>query len=95
MEQRITIPVSRPVSRATRRRLQRKQTTFQPSAEVQIVELRRRERPHQQQSDQDDRGPPEWHENRGPSYKQIGSCSHTSPIGQGKLSAVKVYSGRV
>jgi len=61
MEQRITIPVSRPVSRATRRRLQRKQTTFQPSAVVQVVELRRRERPHQEQSDQDDRGPPEWH----------------------------------
>jgi hypothetical protein len=44
MEQRITIPVSRPTSRATRRRLERKHDTFQPAAEVQVIELRRRAR---------------------------------------------------
>jgi hypothetical protein len=61
MEQRITIPVSRPVSRATRRRVERKQPTLQPAAEVQVIELRRRDRRHQEQADKGDREPPEWH----------------------------------
>lgn len=61
MEQRITIPVSRPVSRATRRRLERRQAKFQPGAEVQVVELRRREQHHQEHSEQQDRDAREWH----------------------------------
>jgi hypothetical protein len=61
MEQRITIPVSRPTSRATRRRLERKHDGFQPAAEVQVIELRRRERYHQEHADQGGREPPEWH----------------------------------
>ncbi len=61
MEQRITIPVSRPASRATRRRLERKHDAFQPAAEVQVIELRRRERRHHEHADEGDREPPEWH----------------------------------
>ena len=61
MEQRITIPVSRPASRATRRRMERNHATFQAAAEVQVIELRRRERRHQEQADEGDREPPEWH----------------------------------
>jgi len=61
MEQRITIPVSRPASRATRRRMERNHATFQPAAEVQVIELRRRERRHQAHADQGDRETPDWH----------------------------------
>jgi hypothetical protein len=61
MEQRITIPVGQPTSRATRRRLERHCDTFEPAAEVQVIELRRRERRHQEQADDGDREPPEWH----------------------------------
>ena len=61
MEQRITIPVSRPTGRATRRRLERKHDTFQAAAEVQVIELRRRERRPQEHVDEEDRQTPEWH----------------------------------
>jgi hypothetical protein len=61
MEQRITIPVSRPASRATRRRMERNHATFQPAAEVQVIELRRRERRHQEHANQGDRETPDWH----------------------------------
>lgn len=61
MEQRITIPVSRPASRAARRRLERKHATFQSEADVQVIELRRREQPRHEQPDAESGGTREWH----------------------------------
>jgi len=61
IEQRITIPVSRPTSRATRRRMERQQATFQAASEVQVIELRRRERRQPERADDEEREAPEWH----------------------------------
>jgi hypothetical protein len=62
LEQRLTIPVGRPASRASRRRVERKHATFQPESDVQVIELRRRERRHQEHPDEEgDRNTHEWH----------------------------------
>ncbi len=61
MEQRITMPVSRPASRAARRRLERNHATFQTEADVQVIELRRRERGRPAQPDAENGGTRDWH----------------------------------
>jgi len=60
LEQRITLPVSRPASRVSRRRIERQHDSYRPQQQIQVIELRQRQRDAEQ--DGESRGSTtDWH----------------------------------
>jgi hypothetical protein len=60
LEQRLVLPVTRPASRGTRRRLEREHAGYQHEPVVQVIELRRKDRPQMEREEPSAITAPDW-----------------------------------